>query len=558
MRLDTLTLYALALVVGIAGAALAQDDSGSEVDRYFHADEINAGLPPLDDTPNLETPQACLEFFLDRGADSDFTAASHALNLRLLGNVSSTTAAQAAERLFFVVQREVWIDWDLIPDRPDGADDGAGRSAGDSMVGVPRRSIELDSIDVDGRSYPIRLQRLKTPDAEPVWLFSAQTVENIDRLYERHGPGWLEQRLPDWASGVGWGGIAAWKWIGIGVSLALAPAAGWLVSLILRRVVRRVLPITTGFIRDFQWPIAVATTFCILWVILEFGLSLPGPIAAIADPIALALFIGATAWLIMRILNVVMQQFTARTIGRAFEEDSAEHRRVLTQITVARHVLMLVVAFVALGFILLQLDAFRTVGVALLSSAGAAAVILGLAGHAVIGNLIAGLQIALTQPFTIGDIVLVEDRWGKIENITYTYVVVHTWDRRRLVLPVSYFVNHWFENWTRDDPSMVRAVNLHADYRVDVEAVREKFFEVLEADESWDGDRDDSYAIVTDSDEDAITIRLTCTAATPSESWRFHGRVREAMVAWLRDHDGGRYLPRQRLAFERERVTEAV
>jgi len=179
--------------------------------------------------------------------------------------------------------------------------------------------------------------------------------------------------------------------------------------------------------------------------------------------------------------------------------------------------------------------------------AGAAEVLIGIAGHAVLGNLIAGLQIALSQPVKIGDTVIVEDNWGSVEDITYTYVVIRTWDERRLVVPVSHFVSETIENWSMTDPFLTKPIYLHLDYRADVDRVREKFLEVLEGDEDWDEERDEPKALVTDTSGDTITVRLTAAGATPSEAWSLSCRVRERMLAWLRDVENGRWLPVQRI-----------
>jgi small-conductance mechanosensitive channel len=314
-----------------------------------------------------------------------------------------------------------------------------------------------------------------------------------------------------------------------------------------KRALGRVLPNGKRSSAKFDWPIAAVATALIILVVVEWGLSLPSPIASVIDPLAMIALAASVAWLIMRALGVAIDRLAKDAVRKLHDEDSSAQRRVLTQLTVARHAMMLIVALIALGIVMLQLDTFRTFGMALLSSAGAAAVILGLAGHAVLGNLIAGLQIALTQPFTLGDTVYIENQWGKIEDIAYTFVVVRTWDERRVVFPIKYFIGHWFENWSMTDPYLIQAIYLHVDYRADVEKIRRKFIELVEADEDWDSDRNEPEVLVTETREETMVVRLTCGGASPSDAWSLHCRVREKLVAWLQEVEDGAYLPSRRV-----------
>jgi small-conductance mechanosensitive channel len=255
----------------------------------------------------------------------------------------------------------------------------------------------------------------------------------------------------------------------------------------------------------------------------------------------------------MRVVTYSSSALSENFIKSGDENDgtiSAEERRLLTQLTVARYVVLLIVALVAASVLLIQLDMFRAVGVALLTSAGAAAVILGIAGHAVLGNLIAGLQIALTRPFRIGDTVMIEGNWGVIEDISYTYVVERTWDDRRLIIPIKYFINESFDNWSKTDEYLTKPIYLNVDYRANIQRIREKFFELLEADEEWDPDIDDPKVLAYECGDETMTVRLTCGAKDSSTIWNLHCRMREQIVAWLQGVEGGAWLPRQRVMLD--------
>lgn len=520
---------------------------------------VNPGLSEPDPAPNLETPQACVENFVLSSRGGEFARAALSLNFRLAGEQTEASAALAAEHLFFVLNQELWIDWESLPDRADGMVDRETLADAGPLVGEKRTGIRLGSIDVGGRQIPIRLEQIRTEPTASVWLFSAQTVENIPILFKTHGPGWLDRHMPDWAMTRGWQRVAVWKWIALGLVLVLAPLIGWLIILVIKKSVPRGVSSEDRLLtQQFEWPAIAVITTLLIWLCVEWGLSLPSQAARLTDPLALIVFVGSMAWLTMRAISFVVDRVAKDVVRKNHEDDSKTQRRILTQVTVARHVLMLAVALTAIGIVMVQLGVFRTFGVAMLSSAGAAAVILGIAGQAVLGNLIAGLQIALTQPFTLGDAVYIEGNWGRIEDITYTYVVVCTWDQRRLVFPIKHFIDHWFENWSMTDPFLVKPIYLHVDYGADVDAIRSKFHELLENDGDWDKENDDPEVLVTDTQDETMVVRLTCGGATSSEAWSLHCRVREKIVAWLQKHEDGLYLPRRRVSLNQNLDSNAI
>lgn len=548
IRITCFTLFLLA-----TASVRAQEQSPSVPEL----DAINPGLSALHDPPNLETPQACVENFMLSARDGDYTRAARSLNFRLISDLTDEVAASLAEQFYFVLKQELWIDWESLPDRADGMVDRDLLTESGPLVGEPRIGLRLGSIQVDGREVPVRLQRVQTADTEPVWLFSAQTVDNIESLYEVHGPGWLERRMPGWASARGWQDIAVWKWITLAVILVLAPIIGWVTVKLVGRSANKAMSTDPKLLKQVSSPATAVIATALVWVTIEWLLSLPSQAARIADPLSLIAFVASVTWLAMRLISFIVDGIAKDAVRRSHEDDSTTQRRILTQVTITRHVLMLVTALTAIGIVMIQLGVFRTFGVAMLSSAGAAAVILGIAGHAVLGNIIAGLQIALTQPFTLGDAVYIENNWGRIEDITYTNVVVCTWDKRRLVFPVRYFIDHWFKNWSMTDPFLVKPIYLHVDYRADVEAIRSKFMELLEGDEDWDKENDEPDVLVTDTQDETMVVRLTCGGATPSDAWSLHCRVREKLVAWLQQHEDGRYLPRRRVILDRQELQES-
>ncbi|MEQ8316410.1 MAG: mechanosensitive ion channel [Phycisphaerales bacterium] len=539
-----LLLCTILLVTSVCAA----QDAGEPV---YTQDEINPSLEAiesLDPPPVLETPQSALEFFVAACDDDDFTRAAHALNFRLMPDVSSQDAARLAEKLFFVMNQELWIDWESLPDRPDGMDDSAPLNESGPMIGQPRKSIPIGSIDLGDRDATIRLQRVTTGgDGEtPRWLISPYTVQNIDAMYEAHGPGWLDERMPEWARVRGWGGVMVWQIIAMILTFVLAPTIAWAGTWCLKWLLKRAPVPAIGIYDALHWPVTFFIAAIMISIAFSVGLSLPGNIGTIVDPLVLLLVAGTGAWIAMRAMNFVVENIAKRAVRHSHEDESAQ-QSVLTTVTIVRHVLVLLIAAIALGIVLSQLSGFRSIGIALLSSAGAVALIVGIAGHAVLGNLIAGLQIAFTQPFALGDSVYIQDNYGTIEDITYTYVIVRTWDYRRLVIPIRYFIDNWFENWSLRDAFLVKPIYLHVDYSASIDAVREKFIELVKDDDDWASDRDDPTVLAYEAKEESLIVRLTCAAKDPSTAWDLHCRIREQMIEWLQDVEDGRWLPRQRI-----------
>ena len=537
----------LALLATLGQAAAQAQPGGANAEPYFEGSAAHP-VPQALREANLETPQACVEHFVRAAQAKDWRVAAAALDYRLIEDVDAGGAARFAERFHYVLNQELWIDWDLLPDRADGVLNASPLRTEQQLTGEARRSIRLGSIQAGGRSIPVNVHRVKIGESAPVWLFSAHTVDNIDLFWEIHGPSWLARQMPEWAKKTGALRIPAWQWIGLLVTVLLAPLLGFITGLRVCQWIAKLVPKPLGdLVESLKWPMSATIASMIVWATFAWVLGLPGHAATVLEPVALTVFVAALVWLCMRTVTYLVDRVVKGTIRDHHEEESESRRRLLTQVTVARHVSLFALALIGLAIVLLQLDTFRAVGITLLTSAGAAAVILGIAGHAVLGNLIAGLHIALAQPFRIGDTVFVEDNWGRIEDVSYVDVVVRTWDHRRLVFPIRYFVSNWFENWSKTDGYLVKAIYLKVDYRADVAAIRKQFEDLVRRDDDWAEDRDEPEVLVTDCSDETMTVRLTCGSPDPSRAWSLECRVREKMLDWLRTAEGGRYLPRQRL-----------
>jgi len=228
-------------------------------------------------------------------------------------------------------------------------------------------------------------------------------------------------------------------------------------------------------------------------------------------------------------------------------DDNLAARKHVTQVRVLRRAVNIIVVIATIGAVLLTFESVQRYGVSLFASAGAAGLILGLAARPVLANLIAGIQIAVTQPIRLEDVVIVAGEWGWIEEIFATYVVVRLWDWRRMVVPLSYFIEEPFQNWTRETASILGAVHWYVDYRVPVDRVREKMTELVENSPYWDGQA--VVLQVTDTDKDTMTLRGLMSSRTAPQSWDMRCEIREKLVAFIRDKYPGA-LPRVRAELE--------
>lgn len=254
------------------------------------------------------------------------------------------------------------------------------------------------------------------------------------------------------------------------------------------------------------------------------------------------LLVAALTWLALRLLSLV-QELVERKFDIA-AEDNLEARRVRTQSVILRRLGVVLVLLLGLAAALLRFEGFRQLGTGILASAGVAGIILGFAAQRVLGNLLAGFQIAVTQPFRVDDVVVVEGEWGRIEEITLTYVVVRIWDLRRLVLPISHFLEQPFENWTRTSAAILGTAYFHLDHRVPVEAVRDELKRIVADSPDWDGDLVRLH--VTDTTERTVELRALMSAADSPRAFELRCHVREKLLAWLQ-REYPESLPRLRL-----------
>jgi len=225
-------------------------------------------------------------------------------------------------------------------------------------------------------------------------------------------------------------------------------------------------------------------------------------------------------------------------------DDNLHARRVFTQFTILERVIVFLIVVFAIGIALMSFDNIRAIGISFLTSAGIAGIILGFSAQKMLATLVAGIQIAITQPIRLDDVVIVEGEWGWIEEITLTYVVVRIWDKRRMVLPTTYFIEKPFQNWTRTTSEILGTVFIYTDFHMPVDALREELTQQLKSTPLWDGNV--NVLQVTGASETGMEIRALMSSKNSPTSWDLRVFIREKLITFIQQNYP-ECLPRTRI-----------
>jgi small-conductance mechanosensitive channel len=340
--------------------------------------------------------------------------------------------------------------------------------------------------------------------------------------------------------------ILSWipPWV-VGAIVMIVPAVVVLALYrwFIRRLIRlagRFSPFVQTLLERGQGPASVFV------VILALGAALPA--ARFPFPAAIAIgrgllvaFILTLGWAAAIALDIAAAIYLRRF--RTDVEDNLLARKHVTQMRILQRVATILLAIITVAAALMTFDSVRQYGLSLFASAGAAGIILGFAARPVLGNLLAGIQIAMTQPIRVEDQVVVEGEFGWIEAITSTYVVVRIWDLRRMIVPLTYFIEKPFQNWTYESAALIGAVILHVDYTLPVDRLRQKLDEILHESKLWDGKV--ANVQVTDTPGNMVELRVLVSARNSGQTWDLRCEVREKLIAFLQA-EFPEALPRQR------------
>jgi small-conductance mechanosensitive channel len=328
------------------------------------------------------------------------------------------------------------------------------------------------------------------------------------------------------------------------ILFALAIIVAIVVFAVITRVTRRIFaqrhPLLFSFLRR--------TKGLLRFTLILFALIIAARSAPLNDDIARSLarlfqvgLIVSIGWLAIVAAHVMADIYLLRF--RLDETDNLLARKHVTQVRILKRAVQIIIVTFTIGAALMTFEAVRQFGVSLFASAGIAGIVVGFAARPLLSSLIAGVQIAMTQPIRIDDAVVVENEWGWVEEITATYVVIKLWDWRRMIVPLSYFMEKPFQNWTRETASIIGSVIIHADYSVPVARVREKLEAIVKESDLWDG------AVVnlqvTGASERSIELRALVSARTSPQAWDLRCEVREKLIAFLQE-EYPRALPRDR------------
>jgi len=514
MRSRALTLIAGLLLLGAQARAL------------------NDGLGPVPPEVDRSSPLATVQGFLTAAHVGDYELAAHYLALDWIHrDREKTEGPRLARRLRFVLDRKLFIDLGAISKDPQGEPSRPGYD-------------QLGTIPLEKQNVPIRVSKYEVDD-KPTWVFSPVTVRAVDALYDAYGPP-LGEVLPEVLFSKAVGGLELWQWVGLFLALGAALLLGQLLEKVGLAVIGRVVRMTRmgwddqlvesarGPLRLPIWAfvLSVATPPLLLSPVWAHGISV----------LNRSLLVIATAWFALRFLDLASGMMESR-VARA-HENVANARAVRTQLAVLRRVLVVVVWIFAIASLLMQFTVVRTVGVSLLASAGVAGVVLGIAAQKSIGALLAGIQLSITQPIRIGDSLIIEGESGTVEEINLTYVVVRTWDLRRLLIPVTQFLEKPFQNWSKGGVEMLGPVLLQVDWTTDLDAVRKELARVLAAEGKGMWDEKVANVQVVDSTERTMQVRVLVGGYVDS-LFDLRCLVRERLIAFLRRNPA--WLPHHRV-----------
>lgn len=336
-----------------------------------------------------------------------------------------------------------------------------------------------------------------------------------------------------------------WSALILCIAIAVALVVRWAVLWLLRRIAqRRSHLLGQSLVRHSERPTRWIFPLLASLSVLP-GLPLPPRVMSALEHITGLGLIAATAWLAILLIQITSDILTSRY--RVDVADNLAARRIQTQFQMLSRILFTLVVVVAVSVMLMTFPAIKHIGMSILASAGLASLVVGMAMKGTFANLIAGVQIAFAQPFRLEDAVVVEGEWGWIEEIGTMYVVVRIWDLRRLVLPLSYFLDHPFQNWTRTSADLLGSVMIYADYSVPVDAVRDELRRICESTPLWRGQV--CAVQVTDADQKTMQIRALVDARNSGDAWDLRCIVREKLIEFLQKNYP-QSLPRVRGEFE--------
>jgi len=301
------------------------------------------------------------------------------------------------------------------------------------------------------------------------------------------------------------------------------------------RLLKKKAAITKSKVDDFIIDILkIPVLWLLLWILFKiFSYSFISEVAGfhLVMKINNILLILTAGWLLTKIVRALFYYYLNRLDLTA--ENNLNARKNFTKLKIFENIFIAIITIVTISFCLMAFESVRSIGISLLTSAGIAGIIVGFAAQKSLATILAGIQIAIAQPIRLDDVVIVEEQWGRIEEITLTYVVVKIWNERRLILPVSYFIEHPFQNWTRNTSNILGSIFLYVDYAFPVEALRAQLQLLLEGEALWD--KRVANVQVTDTKERYKELRVLVSSRDASLNWDLQVKLREKLIDFIND-----------------------
>ncbi len=322
-----------------------------------------------------------------------------------------------------------------------------------------------------------------------------------------------------------------WSLVFIAVAVIVCLVLHFLLFQIIRKIARRRNHVLdTSILKHLRAPLRLLFPLIVIRIsIPAHSIAIPSDAVGYLSIVMSTILIITVAWILIRVTNViediVLHQYKIDV------KDNLEARKIFTQMDIVRKIFIFIICILSLAAVLMNFENFRHIGTSLLASAGVAGLIIGFAAQRTIANVLAGFQIALSQPIRIDDVVIVENEWGRIEEITLTYVVVAIWDMRRLVLPISYFIEQPFQNWTRTSADILGTVFLYVYYTIPINEIRKELGRILQQSEYWDGKVWRLHT--TEAKEQTVEIRALMSAPDSGAAWELRCEVREKLIEFV-------------------------
>jgi small-conductance mechanosensitive channel len=520
------------LLFSSVGMAQTQGDE-SENPRWFTMDAINTGLGEVPEEAKRMSPRESIRSFLNFTDDENYADAAHLLNLADIDpSEQPARGTELAKQLAEVLRRGEWLNTSNLPGRQDAAiEDPSGQNP---LAGEPRRNIELAALQVEGQAYDVRLGRYRVGEEDPVWLIMPESVSSIPALYEEYGPSMLESYIPEQLK-ASFGVLKIWEWLAIPIFLITIGLVGvatyYLVSLI-----ARILP--SGLSTIFADQIGVPVAFIVVSLFTQMLLDYVVSFSAVATTTFRVLLIAIMAWgagtIALRLVDTIMLRMTRRLVGEIDDTKPKDKRRLLTSLYALRRVIILITVVAVSVYVLGQIQLFESLGLSILASASVLAVLVGIAGQTVLGNILSSFQLSLAKPIRIGDLVIFEGQWCYVEGIFYTFIRLRSWDERRLIVPVTYFTSKPLENLSVKSTKMYRFMELTLHLSADISQVREKFLEFAKEEECVI-EHHKLLCYVTGQTSHAQTVTCYLMTSDPLAGWTAEMNVREKLMAYIRD-----------------------